>query len=119
MIIPVGHERDSVRRLPWVTFVIIAVCIIVHIIISRSIDGHFKEVETSGRELLEYYFQHPYLKFDSDIQKMMFGEQTEIFERQLDAYRRIPRQESLISQEEEQKELNRLSSPTWSRVMYF
>ncbi len=109
MIIPVGHESTTVRRLPWVTFVIIAVCVIVHIFISRSIDDHLKEVETRGRELLEYFFQHPYLKFDSDIQKMMFGEQIEVFERQLDGYRQIPRQESLISQEEEQEELNRLS----------
>lgn len=109
MIIPVGHESTTVRRLPWVTFVIIAICFVVHIFISRSIDDHLKEVETHGRELLEYYFQHPYLNFDSDIQKMMFGEQTEVFERQLDMYRRIPRQESLISQEEEQEELSRLS----------
>jgi len=110
MIIPVGHESDTVRRLPWVTFVFIAVCFIVHIFISRSIDDHLNEVETRGRELLQYYFQHPYLKFDSDIQMKMFGEQsTEVFKRQLDAYRRIPREESLISQEEEQEELNRLS----------
>ena len=109
MIIPVGHERDTVRRLPWVTFVIIAICFIVHIFISRNISDHLKEVETQGRELLQYYFQHPYLKFDSDIQTKMFGEQTEFFERQLDVYRQIPREEDVISQEEEQKELNLLS----------
>ena len=116
MIIPVGHESDTVRRLPWITFIIIAVCIVVHIFISRSIDDHLNEVETQGRELLQYYFLHPYLKFDSDIQKMMFGEQdTQIFERQLDAYRRIHQEGGLFSQkdeqelEEEQNELNRLS----------
>ncbi len=109
MIIPVGHESDTVRRLPWVTFIIIAACFIVHIFISRSLDDHLTRVETRGRELLNYYFQHPYLEFDSDIQKMMFGEQTEVFERQLDAYRRFPREDTLISQEEEQKELNRLT----------
>ena len=114
MIIPVGHESDTVRRLPWITFIIIAVCIVVHIFISRSIDDHLNEVETQGRELLQYYFLHPYLKFDSDIRKMMYGDQDpQIFERQLDVYRRMQQEEGLFSQkevqEEEQKELDRLS----------
>lgn len=109
MIIPVGHESDTVRRLPLVTFVILAACIIVHIFISRSIDDHLNEVGTRGQELLHYYFQHPYLKFDPDIQKKMFGDiNTEAFERQLEAYRRLTREESLFSREEEQVELNRL-----------
>ncbi|MCJ7582462.1 MAG: rhomboid family intramembrane serine protease [Candidatus Aminicenantes bacterium] len=110
MIIPVGHESDTVRRLPWITFIILAACIIVHIFISQSIDDHLSEVGTRSQELLHYYFQHPYLKFDPDIQKKMFGDiNTEGFERQLEAYRRITREESLIPRIEEQVELNRLS----------
>ena len=33
MIIPVGHESDTVRRLPWITFGIIGICIVVHLFI--------------------------------------------------------------------------------------
>lgn len=110
MIIPVGHESDTVRRLPWITFSIIAACIIVHIFISQSIGGHIDKVESRGRELLEYYFQHPYLEFDSNILTRMFGEQgTKAFERQLDTYRQMPRGDRLSAQKEEQEELNRLS----------
>ncbi|MFC2167802.1 rhomboid family intramembrane serine protease [Acidobacteriota bacterium] len=110
MIIPIGHESDTVRRLPWITFIVIAACIIVHIFISRSIDDHFIEVETRGQELLHYYFQHPYLVFDSEIKEMMFGDtNTEFFDQQLGTYRSLTREENPIPIEEEQEELNRLS----------
>ena len=110
MIIPVGHESDTVRRLPWITFILIAACFVVHIFISGSINDHVEQVETRGRELLDYYVSHPYLAFDPDLLVKMFGEQgKEAFESQLEAYRQIPREESLTSLEVEQEELDRLS----------
>ena len=34
MIIPLGHEQTSVRRLPWVTYAIMAVCIVTFVLMA-------------------------------------------------------------------------------------
>jgi membrane associated rhomboid family serine protease len=109
MIIPIGHESDTVRRLPWITFIIMASCIIVHIFISGQLNKKLEEVENTGRELVRYYFDHPYLELDTETKKLLFGNQYSQIERNLDFYREMEPDEYRPYQEDEQAKLDELS----------
>jgi len=109
MIIPIGHESDTVRRLPWITFIIMATCIIVHLFISGAVNKKLEEVENTGKDLIRYYFDHPYLELDEETKKLLFGEQYSQIERSLDIYRYQIPDEYRANQEEEQERLDELS----------
>lgn len=88
MIIPVGHESDTVRRLPWVTFGIIGICIVIHLFLSSEINRDMEVAEKKAIELVEYYFEHPYLELDAEVKSLIFGDRnTNSIENQLDGFR--------------------------------
>lgn len=90
MIIPIGHESDTVRRLPWITFGIIAINILIHLFISSGIRKNVKAVEQSARNLVEYYFGHPYLELDPEVEKLLFGSgNPEVIQNQIEAYQNM------------------------------
>ncbi|HLP59214.1 MAG TPA: rhomboid family intramembrane serine protease [Candidatus Deferrimicrobium sp.] len=73
MIIPIGHENQEVYKLPWVTFFIMAACLIVHIATGQ--------LENKGniilQEMFEYFAQHPYLQLDPEVKKILLPNQAE------------------------------------------
>jgi len=110
MIIPISHESNKVRRLPWVSFFIMACCLFVQILISVEIGKTGKELESTAKELLNYYIQHPYLKLDPETKKLLFGEQeNEDVEEMLATYRRRESRKIHLFQDEEQQKLDQLS----------
>ena len=64
MIIPIGHESDSVRRLPWVTFTIMALCIIMFAFTDKADTSSNDELIDVWKEIVNYYSQHPYLEIN-------------------------------------------------------
>ncbi len=61
MIIPIGQEDSSVRRLPWVTMTIMAVCVAVFLM---TLPVKHKMARQAGAELahaVRFYMAHPYL----------------------------------------------------------
>jgi len=85
-------------------------CLIIHILLSAEVNKKNKELESTARELWEYYFDHPYLELNPEIKKLFFGERyTEEIEEWLDSYRRKDPDEIHLFQEEEQEELDALS----------
>lgn len=66
MIFPVSHERTTVRRLPWVTFSILAACLVVFIISPRS-GPAMEEPSERHLEVLEFFLEHPYLELDPRV----------------------------------------------------
>lgn len=112
MIIPIGHESQKVRRIPWVSFIIMGVCLIVHIAVNSTMKNMQKELQVDLYNLFEYFFEHPYLEFNDEIKELFkiddqiektleerskfFGSQTQ-----------IPADDVV---EEEQQELDLLSS---------
>ena len=110
MIIPISHESNKVRRLPWVSFFIMACCLFVHIIISVEIGKTGEELESTAKELLNYYTQHPYLNLDPETKKLLFGEkENEDVEEMLATYRRRESRKIHLFQDEEQQKLDQLS----------
>ena len=73
LIIPVGHESNEVRRLPWITFGIMALCLIVHIFLSMEVGAKQTQLERSAEDLVTYYFNHPYLELNPEIKKLLLG----------------------------------------------
>ena len=110
MIIPIGHESDKVRRLPWVSFFLMASCLVIFILTSVEISKTSQELESTAKELVNYYIQHPYLKLDPETTKLLFGEkQNEDVEKMLGIYRRREARKIHLFQEEEQDKLDQLS----------
>jgi len=109
-VIPIGHESDKVRRLPWISFIIMAACLIIHTLVSVEINQRAKELKSGAKELVDYYFKHPYLKLDPETKKRLFGERNnEEIEKMLDIYRRDAARSIHLFQEEEQEKLDKLS----------
>jgi membrane associated rhomboid family serine protease len=109
IIIPVGHESNEVRRLPWITFGIMAVCLVVHIFLSMDVGAKQNQLGSSAEELVTYYFNHPYLELNPEIKKLMFsGGNEERFEVVISTYRQMVPRPDRQTAAEEQKELDRL-----------
>lgn len=110
MIIPISHESNKVRRLPWVSFFIMASCLLINILISVEIGKTAEELESTAKELANYYIQHPYLKLDPETKKLLFGEkENEDAEKMLGVYRRRESRKIHLFQDEEQQKLDQLS----------
>lgn len=111
LIFPIGHESNTVRRLPWITFIIIAICLIVHIFVSLSMKNVEKRLESAAVEFVEYFLSHPYLEFDPDLKDMIFGElYNEQFDAILETYRmQYPPPTFTFERDEEQEKLNELA----------
>jgi len=65
MIIPFGSEKTTVRRLPWVTFAIMGLCVLVFIptyVLSSNQDEEL--LAQKYGEVFEYLAAHPYLEVD-------------------------------------------------------
>jgi len=70
MILPIGHEEGGVRRLPWVTFVIVALCVLAFLYTKPSFSstgGGFEEFQ----DVLDYYLEHPYLELPPAFQNAL------------------------------------------------
>jgi membrane associated rhomboid family serine protease len=109
MIIPIGHESDEVRRIPWVSFTIMAICLAVHIFSSITIKRMLKQGDILFDQAKRYYYSHPYLELDPEIEKLMFvsKKHKQLVQERLDSSGgEIP--DSYI-REEEQEELDRLT----------
>jgi membrane associated rhomboid family serine protease len=64
MLIPLGHEQTSVRRLPWVTFAIMGLCVVIFVLMAPS--EHQSDMVSFLRlqQCLSYYTMHPYLEME-------------------------------------------------------
>lgn len=104
-VIPIGHESNKVRRLPWITFGIMALCLIVHIFLSMEVGAKEKQLGSAAEDLVRYYFNHPYLELNPEIMKLMFsGGDEERLEIMLSSYRQIvPRPNRQTVAEEQEK----------------
>jgi membrane associated rhomboid family serine protease len=74
MLIPLGHEQTSVRRLPWVTFTIMGLCVVIFVLMAPS--EHRNEMESFFRlqQALGYYTQHPYLEMSPRFRAIFVNE---------------------------------------------
>jgi membrane associated rhomboid family serine protease len=71
MILPIGHEESSVRRLPWVTFSLMIICVGVFLATdTRVIDAAAQPAELVA-EVADYWRQHAYLEAEPKIRTIV------------------------------------------------
>jgi membrane associated rhomboid family serine protease len=61
LILPVGLEKNEVRRIPWVSASLIVGCVVVQIVLSVGFADRERETSRRLGEAVEYLAQHPYL----------------------------------------------------------
>jgi membrane associated rhomboid family serine protease len=67
MILPIGHEHETVRRLPLVSITVIALNLLVFLFVALPAAKHDEVVSHKALEVLEYWQQHPYLELPEDF----------------------------------------------------
>jgi membrane associated rhomboid family serine protease len=69
MILPIGHEDSEVRRLPWVTIAIMALCVVM--LVATNPAGELGEAEephlTPIEEAASYWRDRPYLDAPQEV----------------------------------------------------
>ena len=61
MIIPIGHERTTVRRLPWVTISIVVLCSVLFLATRPSESKNQRVGNEYLKQAMGYFVEHPYL----------------------------------------------------------
>jgi len=62
MIIPIGHEHETVRRIPWVSIVVIAFNTLVFLFAGLPGTRHEELLRLKAVEVLDYWQEHPFLE---------------------------------------------------------
>jgi membrane associated rhomboid family serine protease len=73
MIFPIGHEHETVRRLPWVSIAIIALNLLAFVFVALPAGRHEEVVHLKAIEVLTYWQQHPYLDISDEFVKATLG----------------------------------------------
>ncbi len=72
ILIPIGQEQNTVRRLPWVTITMMIACGIAFVLTGFGAPGLDEETEQAFNDAVEYYFQHPDLDLPPEMERMVF-----------------------------------------------
>lgn len=62
ILLPTGHEQSTVRRLPWVTIVLIALNLLAFVVIGLQGVSNQKTSERQLKGVFEYWIERPYLR---------------------------------------------------------
>jgi membrane associated rhomboid family serine protease len=69
--LPIGNENSTVRRLPWVTFSIMAVNVIVFYVTLPVVGSQLDELEKLGIRIEQFVVKHPELLADENIREKL------------------------------------------------
>jgi len=106
ILLPIGHEQTSVRRLPWITFAVMAICIVVFFLSGRAhlySDDDVRATEDLN-EALDYYFERPYLELDPEFEEFVFRNEGQGFEEMREILREsvmLPGPATVISEQQQ------------------
>ncbi|MFL6277556.1 MAG: rhomboid family intramembrane serine protease [Blastocatellia bacterium] len=69
--IPIGNENSTVRRLPWVTFAIMGICVLTYFVTLPAQAGSTKEVVESLGDLEKFLDKNEALMADEDVRNKL------------------------------------------------
>ncbi len=105
MFLPVGHDQSSVRRLPWVTFTLMGLCLVVFLLTLGPVNNTNERAAQLLSETAEYFFAHPNLELDPEIEEYLFGFIPE-YQGQREAFKEVLKEGArgfgLVADEEDQ-----------------
>ena len=71
MLLPIGHEETTVRRMPWVTLTILGACVVTFILTAIAPSGEDR-VAFAEQAAVEYFLDHPYLEIDEHLKGYIY-----------------------------------------------
>jgi membrane associated rhomboid family serine protease len=73
LLIPIGHEQESTRRAPWVTFGLMIACVVAFL--ATGFGGSRSEWDSiaSYQKAIDYWMERPYLRLDPQVERAMHG----------------------------------------------
>src|ERR1044072_5944022 len=74
MFIPIGNENSTVRRLPWVTFTIMALNVLIYYVTLPGQAASAKEVMTAATELSSFLEKNEGLMADDEVRNKLVAE---------------------------------------------
>ncbi len=90
-LIPIGNERSTVRRLPWVTFGIMAACVVIYYVTLPSTVDQEQRLMKARDHIAEYLDQNQHMLADEKIREkleevgLFSKDDSESYEKQLNA----------------------------------
>ncbi len=108
ILLPLGHEQETVQRLPWVTFGLMAVCFLVFLLttVGSSVE---QEIEDDVYAAIDYFLQHPHLELDPELKRMVVGANEELGAVQIELLREMVKPDGEMTRAEEQARLDELT----------
>jgi len=67
MIIPISHEQSEVRRLPWVTIAIMAICVLALLATDPTGEAADEPVSSPIEQAADYWRDRPYLDAPAEV----------------------------------------------------
>ena len=106
-IIPIGHDQQTVRRLPWVTFAILAVNLLVFLGTGTSGSNQEAAGNRAAQEAVDYWLEHPHLEMpDQFLRQVMTPRQVDEFRLLIEVRKnQVPPAADLEDRKREQAEL--------------
>jgi membrane associated rhomboid family serine protease len=69
--IPIGNENSTVRRVPWVTFSIMAICVVIYYVTLPVVASQQNELSKLLTRMEQLVQQHPLLLADETVRKKL------------------------------------------------
>jgi membrane associated rhomboid family serine protease len=113
ILIPIGHERDTVRRWPVVSLLLIATCLLVQIALAGAEEAGAKATQSAAEEVLEYWVKRPYLELDPKL-AALFGIDVDSAVAEIEAKRGPALRPPARAVEDEQYALDGLTANLWA-----
>src|SRR3990172_12931834 len=76
LLLPYAHERQTVQRLPWITFGLIALNLLIFLITTYGASGA-EDAERFMYEFREYLYARPYLEVPESMKELLDEEELE------------------------------------------
>ncbi len=67
ILFPIGHEEDSVRRLPWMTITILLACVAIQVFSIFTPVDVVEEIARTGEEVRYYWVERSYLELHPEL----------------------------------------------------
>ena len=71
MLIPIGHEDQQVRRLPWMTILLVAANVLVFLFTNQIAQQQASETRQRVQEIVRYAAERPYLRVSDELRRVV------------------------------------------------
>ncbi len=116
LILPVALDQNQVRRTPWVTWVLMGICLVAQILLGLFGGGLEREADQRIEQCFRYLGAHPYLSPPPELSRLMGSEGRDVLERAAAEWAAKAGPVPPAVAAGEQEELNKLSREAFDAI---